>query len=69
MLPKYFIKFICMSRSKNEWGYTSILTIRLHGVAGKGKVVPVLNEAPLPKDVLGSGDIAPHILDLGTRWR
>jgi hypothetical protein len=36
---------------------------------GKDKVVPVLNEAPRHEDVLGSGGIAPHILDLGIRWR
>jgi hypothetical protein len=36
---------------------------------GKGKDVPVLNLAPRHEDVLGSGDIAPRILDLGTRWK
>jgi len=36
---------------------------------GKGKVVPVFNEAQRHEDVLGSGGIAPLILDLGTRWR
>jgi hypothetical protein len=30
---------------------------------------PVLNWAPRHEDVLGSGSIAPRILDLGTRWR
>jgi len=44
-----------------------------------GKVNPVfkyhimkiylLNSAPCYKDILGSGGIDPHILDLGTRWR
>jgi hypothetical protein len=29
---------------------------------GKGKVVPVLNWAPLHEDVLGSGSIVPFIL-------
>jgi hypothetical protein len=29
----------------------------------------VLNEAPRHEDVLGSGGIAPRILNLGTRWR
>jgi hypothetical protein len=29
----------------------------------------VLNKAPRQDDVLGSGDIAPPILDLGNRWR
>jgi hypothetical protein len=36
---------------------------------GKGKVVPVLNLAPRHEEVLGSGGIAPCILDLGIRWR
>jgi hypothetical protein len=35
---------------------------------GKGTDVPVPNEAQRHEDVLGSGGIAPHILDLGTRW-
>jgi hypothetical protein len=35
----------------------------------KGKVFPVLSWAPRREDVLGSGGIAPRILDLGTRWR
>jgi hypothetical protein len=35
----------------------------------KGKVVPVLNQAPRHEGVLGSGGIAPRILDLGTSWR
>jgi len=36
----------------------------------KGKVVPVLNEAPHIKTYWRSGDIAPRILDLGSsrRW-
>jgi hypothetical protein len=34
---------------------------------GKFKAVPVLNEAPRHENVLGSGGIAPRILDLGTR--
>jgi hypothetical protein len=38
-------------------------------VKGKGNVVPVLNQAPLHEDVLGSGGTAPRILDLGTRRR
>jgi hypothetical protein len=29
----------------------------------------VLNQAPRHEDVLGSGNIVPRILDLGTRWR
>jgi len=33
------------------------------------KVVPVLNQAPCHEDVLGSGGVTPHFLDLGTRWR
>jgi len=36
---------------------------------GKGKRVPVLNKAPRQEDLLGSGGIAPRILDLGTRCR
>jgi hypothetical protein len=39
----------------------------IHG-KGKGTVVPVI-WAPCHKGVLGSGDTAPRILDLGTRWR
>jgi hypothetical protein len=35
----------------------------------KGKVIPVLNQAPCHEGVLGSGGMAPRILDLGTRWR
>jgi hypothetical protein len=39
-------------------------------VKGKVKVVPVLfNWAPHHEGELGSASIAPHILDLGTRWR
>jgi hypothetical protein len=33
------------------------------------KVVSVLNQAPRHEGVLGSGGIAPCILDLSTRWR
>jgi hypothetical protein len=32
-------------------------------------LVPVLNQAPRHEGVLGSGGIAPRILDLSTRWR
>jgi hypothetical protein len=36
----------------------------------KGKVVPVLlPEHHARKAYWGSGDISPHILALGTRWR
>jgi len=35
----------------------------------KGKIVPVLNQAPCHEDVLGSRGIAPCILILGTRQR
>jgi hypothetical protein len=34
----------------------------------KGKFVPVLKLVPCHEGVLGSGGIAPRILDLGTRW-
>jgi hypothetical protein len=37
-------------------------------VKHKGKFVPVLNKVRRLEDVLGSGDIAPLILDLGTSW-
>jgi hypothetical protein len=51
---------------------TSILYIHfMHSVQItliKGKVVPVLNQAPLHEDVLGSGGIASRSLDLDTRW-
>jgi hypothetical protein len=40
--------------------YLSIITL-CEGKR-KGKVVPVLNQAPRYEDVLGSGDIAPRIL-------
>jgi hypothetical protein len=36
---------------------------------GKNKVVPVLNQAPHQEDVLGSGGIAPSILNLDIIWR
>jgi hypothetical protein len=36
----------------------------LYDIKGKGKVVPVLSH----EDVLGSGGIAPCILDLSIRW-
>jgi hypothetical protein len=39
------------------------------GVKVKGKVLPVLSQAPRHEDVLGIGGIAPRILDLGIRWR
>jgi hypothetical protein len=32
-------------------------------------VLLLFNSAPLHEDVMGSGDIAPRILILGTRWR
>jgi hypothetical protein len=35
--------------------------------SGEGKVVPVLNEAPCHEDIVGSGDTAPCIPDLGTK--
>jgi hypothetical protein len=35
----------------------------------KVKFVPVLNEAPRREDVMWRRDIAPRILDVGTRWR
>jgi hypothetical protein len=35
----------------------------------KGKVVPVHMSAPRHEDVLGSGGMAPRILNLGTRCR
>jgi len=31
--------------------------------------VPVLNEVPRHEEVLGSGGLAPRILNLGSRWR
>jgi hypothetical protein len=36
---------------------------------GKGKVFPLLNEAPRHEDVLEGGVTAPCILDFGTRRR
>jgi len=35
----------------------------------KGKVAPVLTKHHAMKTYWRSGGIAPHILDLGTRWR
>jgi hypothetical protein len=37
-------------------------------IKGKVKVVPVFDYALRHEDVLGSGRIAPRILDLDTRW-
>jgi hypothetical protein len=34
----------------------------------KGKIVPLLNQAPRREGVLGIGVITPCILNLGTRW-
>jgi hypothetical protein len=34
----------------------------------ESKVVPVLNQVPRHEDVMGSGGIAPYILNLGNRW-
>jgi hypothetical protein len=38
-------------------------------VKGKGKVVPVFNWALRHEGILGSGGIAPRIIDLGTIWK
>jgi hypothetical protein len=35
----------------------------------KCQVVSVLNQVPRPEDVWRSGNIAPRILNLGTRWK
>jgi hypothetical protein len=40
-----------------------------HNYRTEGKVVSVLNQAPLHEDVWGSGGVGTRILDLGTRWR
>jgi len=50
---------------KRMEGSISVLFLR----KGKGKVIPLLNYAPLHEDVLGRGGIAPRILNLGDRWR
>jgi hypothetical protein len=44
---------------------------KIHSVfyKGKGKVVPVLLRGTTPRRRIGSGGVAPHILNLGTRWR
>jgi len=34
-----------------------------------GKVVPLLNYAPHPENLWGTGGIAPRILNLGPRWK
>jgi len=36
---------------------------------GNGKIVPVFNYARHHEDVVGSGSIDPHILNVSTRWR
>jgi len=38
-------------------------------VKGEGKFVPMLNRAPRHEDILGIGNIAPHILNFGARCR
>jgi hypothetical protein len=35
----------------------------------KVKTSLCFNGAPRHEDIMGSGDVAPRILDLGTRWR
>jgi hypothetical protein len=48
---------------------TNVIVFKFYG-KGKVKVVPVLfTEHHALKAYWGSGDIAPHILDFGTRWR
>jgi len=44
------------------------LLVVWHGTV-RGKALPVRKYAPRHKDVWGSGNIAPHILKLGTTWR
>jgi hypothetical protein len=36
---------------------------------GKGKIIPVLNQAPHNEHVWGSRGTAPNIFNFGTRWR
>jgi hypothetical protein len=37
-------------------------------MSSEGKVISLLYEAPLHEDILESGGIAPHILNVSTRW-
>jgi hypothetical protein len=70
-LPQYAFMAWCSVKISEEQLYIYLylyLNLNLYKY-GKGKVVPVLNKAPRQDDVLGSGDIAPPILDLGNRWR
>jgi hypothetical protein len=52
-------------RFHSKWHLYSFFDVRAEG---EREVVPVLNQVPRSEDVLGSGDIAPRILNLGSRW-
>jgi hypothetical protein len=49
--------------------YTNIIAVIAIIVAVKGKVVPVLNEAPRHEGVLGVEVYLHAFFDLGIRWR
>jgi hypothetical protein len=50
--------------------WTHLLQDRFQqAVKVKAKLSLCFNRAPRHESVLGSGGIAPRILDLGTRWR
>jgi len=42
---------------------------KMKTLTGKGKVVSMLNQAPIHEGVRDSGGIASRILNHGTRWR
>jgi hypothetical protein len=60
--------FVCLSVSESlrvlhdSVSYTDVTQVNL-------KLSPCFNWAPRHDGILGSGGIAPNILDLGTRWR
>jgi len=69
------VQMLLRDRKKTQMLLSSHVHINLHriifeylGHKGIGKVVPMLNEVPHHKDIWGSEDIAPCILNLGTRW-
>jgi hypothetical protein len=61
-------KLVPLSINTTHLGFDEYIYIYIYIVLnGKGKVAPVLNCAPRHEGVLGSGNIASRILDLGTR--
>jgi hypothetical protein len=57
-------------RKENLWKCTYVYVANADkDCEVKVKLSLCFNWAPRHEDILGSGDIAPRILDLGTRWR